>query len=70
MMPGGTELLVILLVVVLLFGPTRLPALAHAGGRALGEFELGRTEVERDLRAASVPETTDVRTDAEPTVGV
>lgn len=53
MMPGATELLVILAVVVLLFGANRLPELANASGRALGEFHRGREEVERDVRTAA-----------------
>jgi sec-independent protein translocase protein TatA len=49
--PGGIELVVILLVVVLLFGANKLPKLARASGQAMGEFRRGREEIEAELRA-------------------
>jgi sec-independent protein translocase protein TatA len=49
--PGGIEMLVILLVVVLLFGANKLPRLARASGQAMGEFRRGREEIEAELRA-------------------
>jgi sec-independent protein translocase protein TatA len=48
-LPGGPELLVILLIVVLLFGAQKLPRLARSTGEAMGEFQKGREEVEQDL---------------------
>ena len=39
---GGPELLVVLAVVVLLFGSTRIPKLARSFGRAQHEFENAR----------------------------
>ena len=50
--PGGPEMLVILLLAVLLFGASKLPALARSSGQAMGEFRKGREEVERELRDA------------------
>ncbi|HEV8596008.1 MAG TPA: twin-arginine translocase TatA/TatE family subunit [Thermoplasmata archaeon] len=49
---GLTELLIVLIVagLLLLFGPTKLPEMARAMGRAWGEFRKGRMEVERELR--------------------
>jgi sec-independent protein translocase protein TatA len=38
---GVTELLIVLAVVLLLFGSTRLPALARSFGQAKREFERG-----------------------------
>lgn len=38
---GATELLVILAVVLLLFGSTRLPTLARSLGQASSEFKAG-----------------------------
>jgi len=51
-LPGGPELLVILLLVVLLFGADRLPKLARSSGQAMGEFRKGREAVEAEIRAA------------------
>ena len=38
---GGPELLIVLAVVLVLFGGTKLPALARSMGRAKHEFEAG-----------------------------
>jgi sec-independent protein translocase protein TatA len=43
---GVTELLIVLAVLVLLFGSTRLPALARSVGQAKREFERGEREKE------------------------
>ncbi|MFB6108403.1 MAG: twin-arginine translocase TatA/TatE family subunit [Haloplanus sp.] len=48
--PGGIELMVVLLVVVLLFGANKVPKLARASGQAMGEFKRGREDIERELR--------------------
>jgi sec-independent protein translocase protein TatA len=41
---GAPELLIILVVVLLLFGSTRLPKLARSLGQASNEFKRGVTE--------------------------
>lgn len=43
-LPGGTELLLILAVVMLLFGAKKLPELARSMGRAGTEFKSGLKE--------------------------
>ena len=48
--PGGPELLIILLVLVLLFGANKIPKLARSSGQAMGEFKKGREEVEEELQ--------------------
>ncbi|MFB6165147.1 MAG: twin-arginine translocase TatA/TatE family subunit [Haloarculaceae archaeon] len=48
--PGGPELLVILLIAVLLFGANKIPELARSSGQAIGEFQKGREEVEEELK--------------------
>ena len=47
----GIEWIVILIIiaVLLLFGPSKLPELARGVGRALGEFRRGRMEIEREI---------------------
>lgn len=47
--PGGTELIIILLIVILLFGASRLPKLGRSTGQAIGEFRRGREELEQEL---------------------
>ncbi|MFB6151993.1 MAG: twin-arginine translocase TatA/TatE family subunit [Haloarculaceae archaeon] len=47
--PGGTELVVILLIAVLLFGANKIPKLARSTGQAMGEFQKGRQQVEQEL---------------------
>jgi sec-independent protein translocase protein TatA len=51
--PGGIEMLVVLLVIVLLFGANKLPKLARASGQAMGEFKKGREDVETELKRAA-----------------
>lgn len=41
---GPTEMVVIVIAIVLLFGATKIPALARSLGRAKGEFEKARRE--------------------------
>ncbi len=43
-LPGGAELLVVLVVVMLLFGASRLPKLARSMGQAGKEFKEGLKE--------------------------
>jgi sec-independent protein translocase protein TatA len=50
---GAPELIIVLLVVLLLFGATRLPKLARSMGEASKEFKKGITEKEEE--AAPVP---------------
>ena len=45
-MPGGTELIIVLIIVALLFGGSKLPKLARSLGSAKGEFEKGLKEGE------------------------
>jgi len=44
---------IVLLILVLLVGSKKLPELARAMGRAMGEFQKGRMEMERELREAT-----------------
>jgi sec-independent protein translocase protein TatA len=59
--PGGMELVVVLLIAVLLFGANKIPKLARSTGEAMGEFQKGREEVEQELQ--EIREGADVDTD-------
>jgi sec-independent protein translocase protein TatA len=56
---GFSELLIVLLIVLLLFGARKLPDLARALGRSLGEFKKGRQEGERAASATPPPPESD-----------
>jgi sec-independent protein translocase protein TatA len=47
--PVGPELLIILFILVLLFGASRIPQLGNAVGKSLGAFRKGREEIEAEL---------------------
>jgi sec-independent protein translocase protein TatA len=49
-MPGGWEWLVILVVILLLFGGSRLPQLAKALGQSKRAFREGQDEAEEEAR--------------------
>lgn len=49
-LPGGpTEIVVILLILVILFGPKKIPNLAKAVGESMGQFKLGKEEAEKQV---------------------
>lgn len=48
--PGPTELIIVLVVIIILFGPKKLPDLSRAIGKSIGEFKRGRREVEDELK--------------------
>jgi len=51
---GGTELLVILALALLLFGGTKLPSLARGLGQSIKEFKkASRDDPEEDAKAAA-----------------
>jgi len=43
-MPGGSEMMIVFLVILLLFGAKRLPELSRSLGKSLGEFKKGQEE--------------------------
>jgi sec-independent protein translocase protein TatA len=48
---GGGELLLILVAVLLLFGPSKLPELARSFGKGLAQVRKAQTEFQRNLNA-------------------
>ena len=44
--PGGWELIIILVIVLILFGANRLPQLAKGRGESIRNFKQGMTEAE------------------------
>ncbi|MFQ6106305.1 MAG: twin-arginine translocase TatA/TatE family subunit [Thermoplasmata archaeon] len=48
--PGPEVVVLLVIVLVLLFGARKIPELARALGKAMGEFRRGRMEIERELR--------------------
>lgn len=46
---GSEELLIILIVIVILFGPKKLPELAKNLGRAMAEFHRAKDELMREV---------------------
>ncbi|MFA7344171.1 MAG: twin-arginine translocase TatA/TatE family subunit [Terrimicrobiaceae bacterium] len=67
-MPGGPELIFILVIVLLLFGAKKLPELARGLGQSLGEFKKAREEFEREIHktAAEVKSAPDKEPFAKP----
>jgi len=51
---GPTELLVILVIALLVLGPQRLPDLARALGKAIGEFKRATSDIQTELDNARI----------------
>ncbi|MBL7160760.1 MAG: twin-arginine translocase TatA/TatE family subunit [Candidatus Aenigmarchaeota archaeon] len=54
-MIGLPEVLIILVIVLLLLGPKKLPKLARSIGEAVKEYKKGTGEVQKKKRAAKNP---------------
>ncbi len=63
---GTPELiiLVVIIVALLLLGPTKIPELARGLGRAMGEIKRGRQEIEREIQKELYRSETPVKTNA------
>jgi len=57
--PGGVELLVVLMIVVLLFGADKIPKLARSSGRAINEFKTAAEQSQKELEEEDADEAGD-----------
>jgi|DewCreStandDraft_4_1066084.scaffolds.fasta_scaffold145068_1 sec-independent protein translocase protein TatA len=53
---GGTELLVILLVVFIFFGPKKLPEIGKGLGKGIAEFRKAMRGIQSDIENATKPD--------------
>ena len=53
-LPGGSEIILIIFVILLLFGAKKLPELSRSLGKSLGEFKKGQQEGETPDDSMSV----------------
>lgn len=52
-LPGGPELILIFLAILLLFGAKKLPELAKGLGQSMKEFRKAQTEIEDEFNKAA-----------------
>lgn len=50
---GSTEVIVIFVVILLLFGAKKIPELARGLGKSMGEFKRAREEFENEVQRAA-----------------
>jgi len=49
-MPGGSEVILILFIILLLFGAKKLPELSRSLGKSLSEFKKGKEDLDHEIR--------------------
>jgi len=54
-MPGGGELIIILVIVLVLFGAKRIPEIAQGLGKGIREFKKSMREVQTEIEDESSP---------------
>lgn len=52
---GGQELLIIFLIILLLFGASRIPEIARAMGKGIRDFKRATREIEDDINVRDEP---------------
>ena len=52
---GPLEIVLIVLVIIVLFGASKIPELARSLGKATGEFKKGKNEIENELSEIGNP---------------
>jgi sec-independent protein translocase protein TatA len=53
-MPGTPEVIIMLVIVLLIFGPKKLPALSRAIGKSITDFKKGLHDIKGDIEKADV----------------
>jgi sec-independent protein translocase protein TatA len=48
-MPGGIEIFVIVLIILLLFGAKKIPELARGLGQGINEFRKASTDIKKEI---------------------
>ena len=48
---GTGEIILIIVAILLIFGPSKLPALARSAGKAVSEFKKGIQNVEEEVKS-------------------
>ena len=51
--PGPMELILLLVIVLIIFGPGKLPDIGNAVGQGIREFRKASTEIEESVRGES-----------------
>ena len=54
-MPGGGEWMILLLIVLLLFGPSQIPKMARGLGQAMREFRKAQREITDEMNREETP---------------
>lgn len=52
---GPSEMIVILVLAIIFFGPDKIPELARSLGKATGEFKKAQMETEREIKKVGEP---------------
>jgi sec-independent protein translocase protein TatA len=59
-MLGSQEMILIFIVVILLFGATKLPELARSMGKSVGEFKRAQQESELEMQKLNVKDSENI----------
>lgn len=54
MMPGPTEIIVLLVIALIILGPKRLPEVGRSIGKAIGEFKRSSQEIQDSVTKSIV----------------
>jgi sec-independent protein translocase protein TatA len=59
--PGPWELILLLVIVLIIFGPGKLPDIGNAVGKGIREFRKASSELEESVRGEAKPSTSEDR---------